>query len=576
MSNIELQGIPSEELTGKPTARRITDKNLVSSVVRRQFPGYVQEGYDKFLLFIEAYYEWLEYTGNTDYHMRRLEEYQDVDTTIDEFFESFKKEFLVNLPQNIQADRALLLKNIKDYYLSRGNEKSYEFFFRMLYGIDSVEFYYPRTDILRASDGNWQQHTTLKVFQKTGDVFALKGNTIRGTNNNGSAFIEKIHKVQLGEFTAYELFLNVSSIRGSFIADEIIYNEDLGITAQTFPVVNGVNIIESGIDYEVGDSLIFTATFGLGAEGKVSSVSDTGEILKVEMTNFGIGYYDTVSVDVQSVDGNSAVIEAVIGAIGKYPGDWIDTDGHLNSNKYLQDGYYYQQFSYVTIVEESLHTYQEQLKKQLHPAGLLHFGQFRSQTEVDASSSIPDGNANTHVRRILDRHLEDAGSELEETKTILINNSVVSESSKKLGPTLSSIERDKFKYLPHEDYVPKKRELLVGTVDGVNTDFTIENGIPKLNTESIYHYDSGVYSLLTPVVDYTITDNDVSLSVAPISGTLIVVYQPEVETAMENYWDEYANYQIKDFADFTFNDFIETPRRSTNIVPEAELIVSKI
>ena len=134
----------------------------ISAIVERQLPGFVRQDHPTFVAFLEAYYEWLAQDGNAEERLKTLEQNQDIDTTLDEFVEYFNREFLVRIPQEILADRKQLSKHIKEYYHARGTEKSYKLLFRILFDSD-VEFYYPHVDILRASDGKWQQDIIIKV-----------------------------------------------------------------------------------------------------------------------------------------------------------------------------------------------------------------------------------------------------------------------------------------------------------------------------------------------------------------------------------------------------------------------------
>jgi len=76
------------------------------------------------------------------------------------------------------------------------------------------------------------------------------------------------------------------------------------------------------------------------------------------------------------------------GPISDYPGYWQNNDGFLNTNKYIQDSDYYQQFSYELRAGESFNTYEKVMKKLLHPAGYKMFGLFDEEIVVDSSPSL--------------------------------------------------------------------------------------------------------------------------------------------------------------------------------------------
>jgi hypothetical protein len=56
-------------------------------------------------------------------------------------------------------------------------------------------------------------------------------------------------------------------------------------------------------------------------------------------------------------------------------GDWTSTKGFLDSNMILQDGYYYQDFSYIIRSKVSISKWQKLIRTIIHPAGLEVFGE---------------------------------------------------------------------------------------------------------------------------------------------------------------------------------------------------------
>ena len=61
----------------------INDK--ISLFVKDQFPAFYAEDGNMFRLFVQAYYEFLEQSGQSLDYSRNLIEYQDIDNTTAEF-----------------------------------------------------------------------------------------------------------------------------------------------------------------------------------------------------------------------------------------------------------------------------------------------------------------------------------------------------------------------------------------------------------------------------------------------------------------------------------------------------------
>lgn len=129
-----------------------------SLLISRQLPEFVRDEYPKFILFLEAYYEYL----NTTQIDRGLNTFSDIDRTIDQFESNFYNAFAPFLPKDVAVNKEFLIKNLLPLYLEKGSEKSYRLLFRLLFGED-VTISYPGDNILRASDGRWISENVLKL-----------------------------------------------------------------------------------------------------------------------------------------------------------------------------------------------------------------------------------------------------------------------------------------------------------------------------------------------------------------------------------------------------------------------------
>ena len=78
-------------------------KPSISTLVSGQLPEFVRDDYQTFVVFLEAYYEYLETNVNQDYGT-----IQSLDTTFDSFVQYFKNELALNFPTTLVDDRFLL------------------------------------------------------------------------------------------------------------------------------------------------------------------------------------------------------------------------------------------------------------------------------------------------------------------------------------------------------------------------------------------------------------------------------------------------------------------------------------
>jgi hypothetical protein len=515
-------------------------KKKISAIVERQLPGFVRQDHPKFVAFLEAYYEWMAQDGNAEERLKTLLDNQDIDTTLDEFVDFFNKEFLVRIPQEILADRKELSKHIKEYYRARGTEKSYQLLFRILFDSD-LEFYYPHVDILRASDGKWQQDIIIKVqaIQGKGDPGTFESHTIIGRTSQASAIVDKIVKYYVGPYEIYELYLNRSSMLGNFVPNENVYSKDLvGTEARVYPIITGIDVTFPGTGgYTTGQLISITGGSGLGASAEINAVDDMGQITSVRMLNFGVGY-DVAPVVVFPPASPVATGEAIIGAVARPSGYYLNQDGHISSSKRIQDSYFYQQFSYVLYVEESIEKYREIVKQLIHPAGLILFGGIRSVNQVNLETQVagvgasfiriertsqpqyPLDPARIDYRSFIDKGIYHGNTVVGASeimngrvntgshasgllRTDIRLEEVIREGTTvfKLGPSLRSFERDKFKALPSEN----------------------------------------------------------SEDATPMLGVNL------------NYWDQYGNQQIEHFENWVIQDFEFFAYRRINIMPDPVL-----
>ena len=129
-------------------------ESVIAPFIEEQFPLFARSDYRKLVLFIKAYYEWMDTEGKPSYVVGKLDTVFDVDKNAEEFFSHFKSLYLDSFPEVLTIDESgrtpnkkTFLKKIRDFYGNKGTESSYKFLFKVLYDSD-VEFYYPKNDII--------------------------------------------------------------------------------------------------------------------------------------------------------------------------------------------------------------------------------------------------------------------------------------------------------------------------------------------------------------------------------------------------------------------------------------------
>jgi len=380
-------------LTGKTAGSQDKISNIVSELV----PGYVKDNHQGFVDFMEAYYEWMEHTENPAGISLTFMDTLDVDRTLDSFVTYFQKTYISDFPKKFainssgeSLDEKILLKNISDFYGSKGTEKAIKLLLRVLHDSDA-DFYYPGQDLLRVSDGKWIETKSIKVTSNNRMLnFQLVGGKIYQHDFLGVgqvtayADVESVIQYSVNQYSVTELFLkNISGtfLQGSEIRGAIDDGTEIKETIFAIPSLITVNV--AGYGYRAGDGVEIpenTTEYlsGKGISAKVAQVGAGGEIIQVSIDNFGVNYKstdDTLPVTFRSTSGDgSAYGSAKLEALCEYPGYYSDNDGKLSSNKYIRDNDYYQEHSYVLKSEVALDVYKKQAKKLVHPAGTKMFG----------------------------------------------------------------------------------------------------------------------------------------------------------------------------------------------------------
>lgn len=135
----------------------IQENNQDFFSLRDIIPEHIQSSNTNLRDFLEAYYDWLQSAEDQPSHIiNKVIENRNIDKISDLFIEYLRAEFASGLPLDIKANPRKVYKQINDMYRSKGSVPSYEALFNLLFN-EEIELYYPRVDILKPSDGKWDQ-----------------------------------------------------------------------------------------------------------------------------------------------------------------------------------------------------------------------------------------------------------------------------------------------------------------------------------------------------------------------------------------------------------------------------------
>ena len=246
-----------------------SQERFISSFIESQLPAFYQEEGENFILFIKAYYEWME--RESDDHettdggpvgeSRELLGYRDIDTSLTKFLIHFQQKYLYGIPFKTITSKRFLLKHILDVYRSKGTIQCYRLLFKLVYGED-VEVYLPGRDVLRASDGIWNEPKYLEISDSNYLAYYV-GKTIIGVTSGTSAVVENYVKETFSGKTSSILYIsNINPAGAEFVIDEPVVisgqqsNTDAIIIApHILGSLDYLEISSGGQNFKVGDIL---------------------------------------------------------------------------------------------------------------------------------------------------------------------------------------------------------------------------------------------------------------------------------------------------------------------------------
>ena len=225
--------------------------------INRQIPDNIKKKHPNFVKFLKAYYSWMEEPNSPYYHLRNHLSYLDFENSIDSYVDQLKNDFLFSLPQEILGNKELFIKYSKQFNLSIGTEESFKFLFNVLFEED-IQLYYPKTDILRASDGEWIVSEETLFLTDIDNLNNYVNKKIIQYNDLGNiqatAIVESINRRFVKKFKISEVV--ISQTKGVFLKDmPILIENDPEFEEYVMPVGLIYEIQNSGQNYKQGDVL---------------------------------------------------------------------------------------------------------------------------------------------------------------------------------------------------------------------------------------------------------------------------------------------------------------------------------
>ena len=275
-------------------------KYNISSYIDELVPDHIESSFPDLVNFLKTYALYLERTNQSGFYLNALDIQRDIDFVEDSLLTELQNEIGIAIPRDFATNPRMFYKRLVEFYKSRGTPESITSFFRMIFD-DDVETYFPFTDILNPSDGDWTDQTAAIIADRTAFTPA-----------------------------------NVITISG------------------TPTVVSGNNDDNQPIILD--DHVVF-----VNNTHKTSGTDYTEQVHSDTTTKYKLTFTTALA--------NGDVVRTYA------KGLFTTANGFLSDKKFLQDSFYYQQFSYVLKTGKNIADWKNSFTRLVHPAGFKFFGE---------------------------------------------------------------------------------------------------------------------------------------------------------------------------------------------------------
>jgi len=286
-------------------------RERISTLVSNQLPEFIRSDYTTFVSFIEAYYRFLEQDQGALEIIQNTRSYSDIDLTAESFVNYFLNNYAKDIPYSVLANKKLLVKQIRSLYESKGSEISFKLLFQLLYN-EPVTVSYPYENVLKASDGEWVQKTTVRVSLLTGSTDDISDRYLE-LIQNGIYYRTSIISVKFLASNLYELTLEHGEVAPYIINDYVTVSNgtDIIFTGLISGTTTGASIVSPGTGFKVAQ--IFTVNVGgaVGTQVQVLGVDSNGGVTKVRILSYGYNFTEDIEVSLSSTGTVSRVDETI-------------------------------------------------------------------------------------------------------------------------------------------------------------------------------------------------------------------------------------------------------------------------
>lgn len=144
-----------------PIEQACLNPSFEKEVLRNAIPSHIQDTHTQFFFFLQKYFEYLKQDNNAFSKIKSIQGARD--PVVSQYKTSLLKEFGENFPNITSITDDILLKILKMFYVSKGNENSIIAYFRIFLNDQRAFVVYPKENMLRTDDGIWDDANNVYV-----------------------------------------------------------------------------------------------------------------------------------------------------------------------------------------------------------------------------------------------------------------------------------------------------------------------------------------------------------------------------------------------------------------------------
>jgi hypothetical protein len=223
--------------------------------------------------------------------------------------------------------------------------------------------------------------------------------TLNNSNAAGSATISSVVRLTDWNFAnSITVFDNLDSVITDVTPET---TEEIGTIASLTAINPGSGYLTRPFITVKEPSIISLNLFDIDGSQKGNNatvdstiISGNGVISAVDVIDSGFGYLDTESVSLNLTGNDTTVLgSAIVYGTGKGTGRWLNRKSFPSDVDKIQDGLFYQNYSYEIVAQRMLESYDKLVRNLVHPAGIALYGRYRSIDYIEGDAATVAGSS---------------------------------------------------------------------------------------------------------------------------------------------------------------------------------------